>query len=324
MRFVAVTMKGAEDLASAEIKSFTKKNPEKLYYGHIMFDAKDLKKFSPRLINRVYSYIGHFQFSSLQDLVSKSSKLKFSFKGSFVVRCFRQGSHDFNSKVIEHDVGEVIYKKGFKVSLKTPDNTIIVDIIDDWCFIGVLLMNDLCKRPYRIKVFSSSINACLAAAAVKFSKVKISSIILDPFCKDGVIPIESSILGCKKVVALDESQNNIRAAKINAKLANVKIKFVKSNIDSLDLKFDEDSIDNIVTCLPFISKKKKQSSIETLYREFFHQARNILKKSGTITLISHKPELLHVHAKRTGFMLVDEIDIFVSNTDYKVVIFRKI
>ncbi|MFH1210952.1 MAG: THUMP domain-containing protein [archaeon] len=320
MKYVAVTMKGAEDLACKEVKSPCKR----IYDGHMLFEAKDLKGFSPRLVNRVYSYLGHFRFSSLQDLISKSSKLKFSLKGSFVVRCFRQGQHDFNSKIIEKDVGEVIYKKGFKVNLKNPDNTVIVDIVDDNCCIGLLAMNDLCKRSYRIKSFSASINACLAAAAIKFSGVKKSSIVVDPFCKDGVIPIEASLVGCKSAVGLDESANNIRAAKINAKLANAKVKFVKSNVDSLDMKVDENSVDFIITCPPFISKRKKQAAIESVYREFFHQARNMLKDSGSLTLISHKPELLLVCAKRAGFKPVKEREIFVSNMYYKVVIFRKI
>ena len=276
MKFIAVTMRGAEGLASEEMKSFAK-SPKKIYDGHVLFEAKDLKKFSPRLVNRVYSYIGHFEFSSIHDLVLKSSKLKFSFKGTFVVRCFRQGVHDFNSRVVEKDVGEVVYKKAFKVNLKNPDNIVIVDIVDNVCFVGLLLMNDVCKRKYRIKSFSSSINACLAAAAVKFSKVKSSSKVLDPFCKDGVIAIESYLLGCRHVTAFDESPNNIRAAKINAKLGGAKIKFVKTDVDSLDLKVDEESIDMIITCPPFLSKKKKQAAIENVYREFFHQARNVLK-----------------------------------------------
>jgi len=322
MKCVAVTLKGAEDLASAEIKSSLEAQAEKVADGLLLFSAKSLRDFSPRLVSRVYSYLGHFSFFSLKELVKKSSKLKFSFKGSFVVRCNREGSHNFSSRDVERDVGEVIYNKGFKVDLKKPKNTIVVDVVGNNCFIGVLVSDNLCRRPYRVRIFSSSINACLAAAAVKFSSIKSSDVVLDPFCRDGVIPIEASILGCKRVFAFDESMNNVRNAKINAKLANVKINFSKCNVDSLDLKLDEKSIDKIITFPPFPSKKKKQSSIDHLYKEFFYQISPILKKSGTLTVISLKPELILVYAKRSGFKIFREKDVFVSNNNFKIMVLK--
>lgn len=324
MKYVAVTLKGIEDLASGEIKSAFKSNPEKIADGRLLFNAKSIDEFSPRLMGRIYSFIGYFSFSSLKDLINKSSKLDFSFKGSFVVRCSREGSHEFDSRMIERDVGEVIFNKGFKVDLKNPNNVVVVDIIHDKCFLGILLKDNLCKRPYRIKVFSSSINACLAAAAIKFGGAKKTDVFLDPFCKDGVIPIEVSLLGFKNVFACDEAMNNIRSAKINAKLAGAKIKFSKSNVDSLDLKFDSESINRIVAYPPFLSKRKKQSVIENVYKEFFFQVRSILKKTGTVTLISQKPELLEKFAKRSGFKIVKERNVFVSNNNYKIMIFKKI
>ncbi len=320
MKYVAVTLKGAEDLASAEIKSLLKADSKKVADARLLFSARSLGNFSPRLTSRIYSYIGHFYFSSLNDLIKKSFKFKFSFKGSFVVRCSREGQHNFDSREIERGVGEVIYNKGFRVDLKNPDNTIIVDIIDNKCFIGVLVSDNLCRRPYRVRIFSSSINACLAAAAVKFSEAKSSDTILDPFCRDGVIPIEASLLGCKNVFAFDESMNNVRNAKINAKLAGANVKFAKCNIDSLDLKLDEKSIDRVITYPPFPSKKKKQSGIENLYKEFFYQVSPLLKKSATITLISHKLELLEIYAKRAGFKIIKQKNVFVSNNNYILMI----
>ncbi len=324
MKYIAVTLKGIEDIASDEIKSSLNSKPKLLHACRILFNAKDLDKFSPRVISRVYSYITHFTFSSEKDILGKCSKIVFSFKGSFVVRCSREGSHDFDSRMIERDIGEIIYKQGFKVDLKKPDNTVLVDITGNTCFLGLLVKENLCKRRYRIKIFSSSINACLAASAVILSGVKKSGTILDPFCKDAVIPIEAYMLGYKNVYACDESMNNVRNAKINAKLASAKISFSKSNIDSLDLKFGQDSIDSIITFPPFLSKKKKQGSIENLYKEFFYQVCPLLTKAGTITVISHKPDLLELFAKRSGFKIVKEKKVFASNLEYKIIVFKRL
>ncbi len=115
MNYVAVTLKGIEDLASDEIKSALKSKTKKLADARLFFSAKNIDNFSPRLINRVYSLLGNFDFSSEHDLVKKCSKLKFSFNGSFVVRCSRHGIHNFNSRAVERDVGEVIFNKGFSI-----------------------------------------------------------------------------------------------------------------------------------------------------------------------------------------------------------------
>jgi 23S rRNA G2445 N2-methylase RlmL len=323
MKYVAATIRGAEDLASSEIKSLLKSAATKIGEGRLLFSARSIAKFSPRLVNRIYSYMDHFSFSTKEDIVQRCSRIKFSFRGSFVVRCFREGSHDFDSRIIEREVGEVIYKQKHKVNLKNPDNIVVVDISHNNCFLGILLKDNVCKRQYRIRVFSSSINACLSAAAIKFSGVKKSDSLLDPFCRDGVIPIEACLLGCKKVSACDESMNNIKNAKINAGLAGAKVKFVRCNVDSLDLKIDEDSIDKIVSCPPFLSKKKKQSAIESLYKEFFYQLNAILKKAATVTLISPRPALIEVFAKRAGYKLLKEKKVFVSNMDYKIMVFKR-
>lgn len=324
MKYVSVTFKGMEDLASSELDLLLKVKVEKIVDARLLFDTNKISDFSPRLARRVYSYISHFAFLSLDNLVSKVSLIDFSFKGSFVVRCSREGSHDFDSRDVERMVGEVIFKRGFKVDLKNPDNVIVVDITDNNCLLGVSLLENLSKRAYRIRISSSSINACLAAAAIKFSDASPGCVILDPFCRDGVIPIESSLLGFKDVFACDESLNNVKSAEINAKLANAQISFCKSDVDSLDLKFDERSVDRIITCPPFLSKKKKQSRIETLYKEFFYQANALLKDSGTLTFISPSPELLETSARRAGFALVKEKKVFVSNIDYKILVFKRV
>lgn len=322
MEFVAVTLNGVEDLASAEIKSLLKVSSEKVADARLLFSAKSIEGFSPRLVNKLYSLITSFAFSSKSELVKNASKVKYSLKGSFVVRCSRSGIHDFDSRAVEREVGAVIFKQGFKVDLENPKNTVFVDIVGSKCFIGLLVKDNICKRPYRVRVFSSSINACLAASAIKFSGLKSSDVLLDPFCRDGVIPIEASLLGCKKVFAFDGSSNSVRNAKINAKLAAVKVKFSRCNVDSLDLKLDDGSVGKVVTCPPFVSKKKKQSSLEQVYKEFFHQLRQVLKKSGTITVISPKPELIELHAKRSGFILLKEKYVSVSNVGYKIVVFK--
>ena len=66
-------------------------------------------------------------------------------------------------------------------------------------------------------------HASLAAALIKIANPKPEESIFDPYCKDGVIVIEAALLGSKEIYAQDVVENNIRNAKINAKMAKVNI-----------------------------------------------------------------------------------------------------
>ena len=238
---IAVCLKGTEDIISKDLKG------KKILDGRIAFSKS--KNLGGVMV--VYDLIEQFKFKDYKDLIKKVSKLKFKFKGSFRVDCKREGEHDFDSGMIERGVGEIIYKLGFKVDLKNPENTIYVDIIDDNCLIGLLEAKDLCKRDYKAKVSNQSLNACLAYFMLKLLG---KGDLIDPFCRDGVIAIEAARMKLGKVYAWDENYNNLKNAQTNAALAEAKIKFCKLN---------EVNAINVDTFLPIASERNKVAENDT-------------------------------------------------------------
>lgn len=319
MKAIAVTLNGIEEVAIQELKEIAKLKAKKITAGRILFETKNLKKIEQaRTVTRLYWLLKHLKFKTEEDIYKEAEKLKYSIKKSFVVRCYREGKHGFKSKDIEAKVGEIIFEKGYKVDLKNPETTVFLEIINDDCFIGILYKKDMQKRKYRIRHSSASLNACLAAALIKMAQCKKNSKVLDPFCKDGIIPIEAALQGIKNVQGFDESLNNVKNSRINAQLAKVKISFEKSEIDWLDTKLKKNSVDRIITNPPFPARHRNKAEIEKTTKELMHQAKYVLKKSGMLLLISQNTELIDKYVKTSGFSIKKEKKVILGNLIYKI------
>lgn len=323
MKAIAVTIKGIEEIALEEIREITKAKPKTLTEGRLIFDIKSLKTLEKaRTVTKLYKYLKHFTFKKEEDIYKQAKKIKFPIKKDFVVRCHREGSHDFRSKNIEAGIGEIIFKRGNKVNLEKPKTTIYVEIIQNTCITGILHKNDMQKRDYKVRQNPASVNACLAAAMIRFAETKPKHVTVDPFCKDGVILIEAVLQGIKKVHGFDESLNNVKNARINTQMAKTEISIGKAEIDWLDTKFEKESVDRIITSPPFPSKHKNPQEIEKITKEFISQARYILKKDGLLTVIIQDPSILDKHAEANGFRKVKETKVLIGNTVYTLQAFK--
>ncbi|MBL7050661.1 methyltransferase [Candidatus Woesearchaeota archaeon] len=125
-----------------------------------------------------------------------------------------------------------------------------------------------------------------------------------------------------KIFAYDSLLKNISAAKKNAKIANInkKIKFSKTNIEDLDLKFDKEI--DLIASYPPQPTKFNQKEIPQIYHEFFYQAKLILSKKGKIALISTNPSQLKAHAQKQNFKLIKEKQIMAGKQEMYCLLFQ--
>ncbi|MFH1455783.1 MAG: THUMP domain-containing protein [archaeon] len=349
MKYIAVTLPGIEDVLIKEIKEILGSNAKKIKKGRVMFETKDIDKFvyMSRSMIKVYEFVHKFKFQTLKQIEEEVEKLDFKFEQPFVARCVRKTDLSFATREIEEAVGAIIFKKGFKVNLKKPKTTVLVELLDDVCIIGYLKYDDLHKRDYRIRFHRQSINACLAYAMVRLANWDKKKILLDPFVKDGVIVIEAaqyakqvprghfekilSFPGLDKkirdvksnIYGYDNLLSDIRNTEINMKLAGIRkeINLSKTSIDWLDIKFKEESIDCIVTNPPFPSPSNPEKKVKHLYEDLFRQAEMILKKKGRIIMVSPKKELLLYYSKQ--FKKVEERVIKIGGQAYFLIIWTK-
>ncbi len=222
--YIGIVTEGIEDIAAQEVQGKIKSK------GRIIFE-KEKKEYCT--VDTVYELEEEFTFEDQEDIREKVEKKQWQIKEPFRVTCRREGKHLFTANDIERDLGELIHEQGYAVSLKEPKTTIYVDIEENMCRIGKLVEDDLDKRAYRVRRGSTAISASLAAAMIKIAEITPEDSMLDPLCKDGVIAIEAARQGIKNIAATDTIENNVRNAKINAKMAKVNINWEpkKENVE---------------------------------------------------------------------------------------------
>ena len=323
MKAVAVTLTGIEPLAMEEIKELVKTKAKKLADGRILFETKTLKPLEKaRTITKLYQYITHFTFKNEEDIYKKAKKTKIPIKKNFAVRCYREGKHNFKSKNVEASLGEVIFERGHKVNLEKPETTVYAEIIQNTCIIGILHKKDMQKRKYKVRLNPASINACLAAAMIRLAETKPQHVLVDPFCKDGVIVIEAALMGIKKVYGLDESMNNVKNARINSQMAKINISIGKAEIDWLDTKFEKNSVDRIITNPPFPARHKNKAEVEKTTKELLNQAKYVLKPEGLLVTVTQDSSLLDQYAKENSFKRIKKLDVSIGDLIYKLEAFK--
>jgi putative N6-adenine-specific DNA methylase len=222
---------------------------------------------------------------------------------------------------------------------------------------------DLSKRQYRIFTSPGILNANLSYALVRLSGYKKKEKLVDLFCKAGVICIEAGIYNAgissshynkdfafkrikkysrdwdsffKKIDEnrCDEKQDikgydsllrNLEAAKKNAKLAGVDklINFSKMDLDWMDTKIDEKTVDLVISRVQCQSKNFAEGSAKKLYKELFYQAEFFVKKKGRLCLLSENLNLLKEMMPKE-FKLTEEDELYAGKQRYEYVIIEKI
>jgi len=94
------------------------------------------------------------------------------------------------------------------------------------------------------------------------------------------------------ITGSDKLLSSISAATKNAKIAGVEslIDFRRIDLDWMDIKFEEDSVDKIISFIPGSSKHDKHLIKD--FKQIFYQAEYILKKSGKLVILCLSKELL--------------------------------
>ncbi len=176
-----------------------------------------------------------------------------------------------------------------------------------------------------------AIEAALFASAFPvnyYRKDSFSFIKLKPFSKlnfekffadlDGKIRKEKL-----QIFNYSPSVSHMASSEKNAKIAGVNrlISFSRVDIEWLELKFESEKVDVIVSFPPILSGNSDASKIKKLYLEFFYQANLILSKRGRIALAAVDAEALKESAERRGFVLESKLEFSMGSEKRQALIF---
>ncbi len=278
----------------------------------------------------------------------------------FKVLCTRHGDHNFSSVDAAEKLGETIFEAtNSKADMKNPEVLVHIFIIKEKCYVGIDYAGiELDTRDYKVYQQPDSMKGPLAYFMVRYSGYTPDKFLVDTFCGCGAIPIEAGFFASKfpinkfrknklmfvkmgimdekelekldnkkdikgKILGMDKEIRFIENAKRNAKIGGVEkdIEFSRNDIEWLEIKFEDESVDFIVTDAPRQNRRMDENRVKKIYAHFFHQAKFILKKEGRICVINNS--LLEEFAGKEGFAVDKKVLIEKNSQLIEVAMYKK-
>ncbi len=373
MKGLAITSKGVEETASLEIKELINADCRIeeccVVFEFKKFDELCLLCYKSQSADRILYLLGEFEFDDFFENFKKFiNEAEFGEwpdrNKKFRVECIRLGMHNFKSVDVEKKAAELITKKlkskNLKIDLKDYEIIFFAYVVNNRCYFGIDFAGfELNKRQYKIFLHPNSLRGTIAYSLVRESGFQKKEVMLDPFSRDGVIPIEAAFyandfpvnyykkdrfaflklkLGIgfdkffqaadkkikknkAKIYGSDHMFKYVDFSKKNAKIAGMDklINFSRIELEWLDIKFKKESIDRVIANPPV----SKNADLDKIYNEFFYQCSYILKKKGIVALISTLPELAKKHAEKHGFAVSKEKEVWSGAQLLKIIVFKK-
>ena len=188
-------------------------------------------------------------------------------------------SFDYNSNRVED----------FR-SLNLPLSTIRTDVDNDSMRI------DNSQRDWRVGyIGNGGINPSLASVMCWIAKISSSDVVADPFCGSSIIPVTAKLqFNAKRVFASDISGRAIDESLKNFNSAGLKRKrdYVLSRGDVKNINLKQQSVDKVITNLPFGIRKSDHATNVEIYRNFAKKIKKWLKPEGEVILLTLEKKLI--------------------------------
>ncbi len=266
MKALLITHPGIEDISALEVKELIKKQ-SKIEKSIVTFETnkyEDLVKiaYKSQSILKILVLLDKIKIKKINDV----KKLKINIKDwinkntEFKIKCKRIGKHDFKSKDIEEEIGDLIIDKyKLKVNLTDPELILYAYIYEDNLYLGVDITGmDLSKRSYKIFNNPDSLKGIIAYALVRIADYKLGKKFIDPFCGDGTIIIETGLFASNFPVRFYEKEKFL--FRMQKPFQNIDFDKLLEKIDS-EYKKNKLDITGSENLLRYINSCKKNAKI---------------------------------------------------------------
>jgi tRNA (guanine6-N2)-methyltransferase len=317
MKIFALTTRGLEDVSAREMAELPETTLAETAYRRISADYGGLPNalLNLRTVDDLYVDaatwigVGHTR-DMLAEMQSWSAALDltnaaeicaairpvrpqpvFSVTASFV------GKRNYSADEIKNAVSEGVashYSWTYTADDREADFNIRIFIEHDIAYVGVRLgKSPLHERSYKQVQRAGSLKPSVAAAMLQLADVSPGQKLLDPCCGAGTILIEGALIGAVASGG-DIDADAVAAACANASAANAaNIKVELHEWDARNLPIHDQSIDRIVTNLPWGRQIVVDSALEDFYRDVCAEMERILAPAGRIAVLTSTPQLLH-------------------------------
>ena len=322
MKFVAFVNPGMEELCKQEIEEILavsgKIYPQLVEFDASAEQALQLL-YHGQSMRRIVISLG--KYKDLDDSDFKSVEWKnFISNSSFKVEVENVKGIENRLSLAKKVAGKVFaavekQKLNLAIDLKKPDFLLMVYFNGEEYFLGIDLAGiELHSRAYRVFTHSASCKGNLGYYFARKTGYKPGNNFLVGFVKDGVIAVEAALYASKmpvhsarntfsyhklplfsgvkyvpltpnnsvSIAAVDDSTQNITAARKNAQIAGVRkqLNIQKIILDELSSAFHEHEFDQILF--------KVTTKDEDKLNEIYHQVKYLLKPKGTLLLVGRE------------------------------------
>ena len=328
-RIFAVTTRGLEPISANELSALPGVTVEQIAYRRIFASCQGslTPLLSLRTVDDVFLYVATWHGidrlrQTLSILRDSSARLNldaaltickqlrtiqtlpaFSITANFV------GKRNYNTDEIKHACASgIMESQGWVYSEddSNADLNIRIFIEGETAEVGVrLAARSLSKRPYKQEHVPGSLKPAVAAALLRLANMREDTRVLDPCCGAGTILIEA-----KSYAAIarggDIAQHAVTAARLNAAQAGVDVDI--QQWDARALPILDNSIDRVISNLPWGRAVITDGSLPTLYENICAEIERVLVPGGRTVLLTNLPDL--VQFKRLECYHQIEISLF--------------
>jgi tRNA (guanine6-N2)-methyltransferase len=305
--FFAISTRGLEDVSAAEVDSLDRVSLTASGYRRI--DGKCGGSLAPllslRTVDDVYLYLETWggiarQRGTLARLISLASGLRLGYtsrilsgirripdRPRFSVTASFVGKRNYTTKETKLAVADGVARNipgwTYVTDDRQADLNLRLFMEHETVWVGARLARDaLNRRPYKLASAPGSLKAPVAASLVRLSGAKLdrapqNSVLLDPFCGAGTILAEAGLMGFT-VLGGDTQSNALRVARENLGQAGVSA-WVRQ-WDAAQLPLPNNSVNRVVTNLPWGRQVTAGSGLEDLYCGAFYEILRVLGRPG--------------------------------------------
>ncbi len=324
---------GIEDIVVEEIVSEIIGRPYyRLMTGRVFLETSSLpwnlaeRVYRLRMVNRAMVHVATVglkpKFSYLVDLKKVLFRelepiLEYVTPDtSFAVETERVGEHEYTSIDVSRIIGDVVielcirnYGRRPFVNLRNPSVIVYAYALEDELSIGVSITGpwSLHRRGYRIYDHPAALKPTLANAMLYLAGTRDKTVIVDPMCGGGTIPIEAALMHEDGVfIGTDISKKHVEGARANAVAAGVQDRVEFRVWDARRIHELDIEADYMVLNPPYGLRYGDPYSIRSLYKGFLESAYKALSVNGRIALITPEYSYIHHIVGEIGLEIVHE------------------
>ncbi|XP_006839522.1 PREDICTED: THUMP domain-containing protein 2-like [Chrysochloris asiatica] len=196
-------------------------------------------------------------------------------------RCSGTVGKTFSTQEVGRVIGIALMKQfGWKADLRNPDLEIFIHLNDIYSVVGIPVFRvPLASRAY---IRTAGLRSTIAWAMASLAEIKVGTFVLDPLCGLGTILLEAA----KEwpdvyYVGADVSDSQVLGAHDNLQAAGLNDKIELLQVSVVELPLPTESVDIIISDIPFGKKFKLGKDIKSILQEM----ERVLRVGGTIVLL---------------------------------------